>query len=207
MRTVKEFIHAGISGIHIEDQLFPKRAHYHKSVAHVIPRQDFVDKIKFACRQRDETDKDFVIIARSDSCRFEGLDEAIGRINLAAEQGADMGMIFPRDLAELQQAPKQAKIPLVYVVSRGNRDNRPVASAAQLADMGYKVALDALLYLLVSFHFNKRALEELKATGDYTGLTQAECVTARHDIESLVGLDEFYAIEEETVEDKKWGER
>src|ERR1700757_5390859 len=62
MRTVAEFIHAGISGIHIEDQLFPKRAHYHKYVAHVIPRKDFVDKIKFACRRRDETDRDFVII-------------------------------------------------------------------------------------------------------------------------------------------------
>jgi len=207
MRTVREFIHAGIAGVHIEDQLFPKRAHYHKYVAHVIPRKDFADKIRLACRQRDRSDKDFVIIARSDSCRFEGLDEAVGRINLAAEYGADMGMIFPRDLAELQQAPKLSKIPLVYVVSRGNRDNRPAASAAQLADLGYKVALDALLQLLVSFHFNKRALEELKATGDFTGLSQEECVTARHDIESLVGLDEFYAIEEETVEDRKRGER
>jgi hypothetical protein len=44
-------------------------------------------------------------------------------------------------------------------------------------------------------------------TGDFTGLSQQECVAARHDIESLVGLDEFYAIEEETVEEKKWGER
>jgi hypothetical protein len=64
-----------------------------------------------------------------------------------------------------------------------------------------------LLHLLVSFHFNKRALEELKATADFTGLSPQECVTARHDIETLVGLDEFYAIEEETVEDKKWGKR
>jgi 2-methylisocitrate lyase-like PEP mutase family enzyme len=207
MRTVREFIHAGIAGVHIEDQLFPKRAHYHKYVAHVIPRKEFADKIRFACRQRDQSDKDFVIIARSDSCRFEGLDEAIGRVNLAAEQGADLGMIFPRNLDELQQAPRLSKIPLVYVVSRGNRDDRPVASAAQLADMGYKIALDALLYLLVSFHFNKRALEELKRTGDFTGLSQEECVTARHDIETLVGLDTFYAIEEETVEDRKWGER
>ena len=118
-----------------------------------------------------------------------------------------MGMIFPRDLAELQQAPKLARIPPVYVVSRGNRDNRPVVTAAQLADMGYKIALDALLYLLVSFHFNKRALEELKATGDFTSFSPEECVTARHDIESLVGLDEFYAIEEEPVEERKWGER
>src|SRR5215471_6695114 len=167
MRTVREFIQAGIAGVHIEDQLFPKRAHYHKYVAHVIPRKDFADKIRLACRQRDRTDKDFVIIARSDSCRFEGLEEAVGRVNLADEQGAEMGMIFPRDLAELQQAPKLSKIPLVYVVSRGNRDNRPVATAAQLADMGYKIALDALLQLLISFHFNKRALKELKATGGF----------------------------------------
>ena len=39
MRTVREFIHAGVAGVHIEDQLFPKRAHYHKYVAHVIPRK------------------------------------------------------------------------------------------------------------------------------------------------------------------------
>src|SRR6516164_8289799 len=122
------FAHAGIAGVHIEDQLFPKRAHYHKYVAHVIPRKEFADKIRLACRQRDRTDQDFVIIARSDSCRFEGLDEAVGRVNLAAEHGADMGMIFPRDLTELQQAPQLSKIPLVYVVSRGNRDNRPVAT-------------------------------------------------------------------------------
>jgi 2-methylisocitrate lyase-like PEP mutase family enzyme len=207
MRTVRDFIHAGVAGVHIEDQLFPKRAHYHKYVAHVIPRKEFADKIRWACRARDQSDKDFVIIARSDSCRFEGLDEAIGRINLAADNGADMGMIFPRDLQELEQAPKLSKLPLVYVVSRGNRDNRPVATARQLADMGYKLALDALLYLLVSFHYNKKALAELKATGDFTGLSQQECVAARHDIETLIGLDSYYAIEEETVEDRKWGER
>jgi 2-methylisocitrate lyase-like PEP mutase family enzyme len=207
MRTVREFINAGIAGVHIEDQLFPKRAHYHKYVAHVVPRKDFIDKIRFASRQRDQNDRDFVIIARSDSCRFEGLDEAIARVNAAADNGADMGMIFPRDVRELEQAPKLAKIPLVYVVSRGNRDDRPVANATQLADMGYKIALDALLYLLVSFHFAKHALMELKRTGDFTGLGAEECITARHDIETLVGLDDYYAIEEETVEEKKWGKR
>src|SRR6267378_1702097 len=81
-----------VAGVHIEDQLFPKRAHYHKYVAHVIPRKEFADKIRLACRQRDQSDKDFVIIARSDSCRFEGLDEAIARVNAAADNGADMGM-------------------------------------------------------------------------------------------------------------------
>ena len=54
MRSVREFIRAGIAGIHIEDQLYPKRAHYHKYVAHVTPRDEFVTKIEYACRQRAE---------------------------------------------------------------------------------------------------------------------------------------------------------
>src|ERR1700726_3812233 len=73
MRTVRESAAAGVAGIHIEDQLFPKRAHYHKYVAHAVPLPDFVDKIRWACRQRDQTDRDFVIIARSDTCRALGL--------------------------------------------------------------------------------------------------------------------------------------
>src|SRR6188472_2536179 len=69
MRTVREFIRAGVAGVHIEDQLYPKRAHYHKYVVHGIPADEFVEKIKFACKQRDESDPDFVIIARTDTCR------------------------------------------------------------------------------------------------------------------------------------------
>lgn len=207
MRTVREFIRAGIAGAHIEDQLYPKRAHYHKYVAHAIPRQEFVDKIRFACRQRDRSDPDFVIIARTDTCRFEGLKEAVWRVNAAADAGADMGLIFPRNAEEMKKAPRQAKIPLVYVISRGNRDGRPLPTGPQLADMGYKAAIDALTYLLVSFHFARRAYAEIKRTGGYSGLTQQQCVAARQEIETLVGLDEFYEIEEKTVEKKRWGKR
>src|SRR6185503_5556649 len=200
MRTVREFIRAGIAGTHIEDQLYPKRAHYHKYVAHAVPRKEFAAKIHYACRQRDRSDPDFVVIARTDTCRSEGLEEAVARINLAADAGADMGLIFPRNVDEMKQAPKQARIPLVFVISRGNRDGRPLPSAGELADMGYKAAIDAMTYLLASFHFAKRAYQEIKRTGGYTGLSNEECVAARHEIEALVGLDDFYRIEEETVE-------
>ena len=128
MRSVREFIRAGIAGIHIEDQFYPKRAHYHKYVAHAIPAREFVDKIKMACRQRDETDKDFVIIARSDTARFRGMGEAVKRVNMAADVGADMGLVFPRNHKEALAAPQKSKIPLVYVQSRGNRDGRPLYS-------------------------------------------------------------------------------
>ena len=128
-------------------------------------------------------------------------------VPVVADAGADMGMIFPRTPEELQQATKLAKVPLVYVRSLGNRDNRPTPSSKQLAEMGYKACIDALLYLLVSFHHAKRALMELKQNGEYGGLTQEDCVAARHEIETLVGLDRFYEVEEQTVEDKKWGDR
>jgi 2-methylisocitrate lyase-like PEP mutase family enzyme len=207
MRTVRECIRAGIAGTHIEDQLYPKRAHYHKYVAHAVPRREFADKIRFACKERERSDPDFVVIARTDTCRFEGLKEAVARVNMAADAGADLGLIFPRNDAEMKKAPKQARIPLVYVTSRGNRDGRPVPSAAQLADMGYKAAIDAMTYLLASFHFTKLAYAEIKRTGGYTGLSHKECVAARQEIETLVGLDAFYEIEEQTVEKKKWGKR
>ena len=202
MRTVRECIRAGIAGAHIEDQLYPKRAHYHKYVAHAVPRKEFAAKIDYACRQRDRSDPDFVVIARTDTCRSEGLKEAVARINLAADAGADMGLIFPRNADEMKKAPRQARIPLVYVISRGNRDGRPLPTAPQLADMGYKAAIDAMTYLLASFHFAKRAYQEIKRTGGYTGLSNDECVAARHEIETIVGLDAFYEIEEETVEKK-----
>ena len=73
--------------------------------------------------------------------------------------------------------------------------------------MGYKACIDAQLWLTVSFHFAKQALEEVHASGRYTGMSEAENVAARQAIEDTIGLEKFYAIEEDTVEDTKWGKR
>ena len=91
--------------------------------------------------------------------------------------------------------------------SRGNRDGRPIYPMKQLADMGYAACIDAQLFLLVSFHFAQRALQEMKDTGEYTGMTHEDNVAARQAIEDLIGLEDYYAIEEQTVEDTKWGKR
>jgi 2-methylisocitrate lyase-like PEP mutase family enzyme len=200
MRTVREFATAGVAGIHIEDQLFPKRAHYHKYVAHAVPLPDFVDKIRWACRERDRIDGDFVVIARSDTCREFGLDEAISRVNAAAEVGADLGLVFPRDDSEAEAAPKRAKLPLVWVQSRGNRDGRPIYSLPELQAMGYRACIDAQLLLGVAVHFIKEALAEMLQTGRYTGIGDNQFTALRKDIEDLIGLDKHYEVEAETVE-------
>ncbi len=200
MRTVREFAAAGVAGIHIEDQFYPKRAHYHAYQVHAIPRPEFVAKIKYACRQRDETDPDFVIIARSDTCREFGLDEAIGRVNEAAAVGADLGLVFPRSPEEAAAAPRLATVPLIWVQSRGNRDGRPILSLGDLKAMGYRGCIDAQILIGVALDAMKRALAEIMATGSYAGLGDAEFVAVRKEIEDLIGLDTYYWIEAETVE-------
>lgn len=200
MRSVREFARAGVAGIHIEDQLYPKRAHYHKYQVHAAPVGEFALKIRYACRARDEVDRDFVIIARTDTCREHGLEEAIPRLNRAADEGADLGLLFPRNAAEAERAVRESRLKLVYVMSRGNRDGRPIFTIQQLKDMGYVACIDAQVMLLVGFAAQTAMLKELRATGTYTGADEAAFRATRKAIEDIIGLEEFYRIEAETVE-------
>lgn len=207
MRTIREFVRNGVAGIHIEDQLYPKRAHYHKYVVHGIPVDEFIEKIRFALRARDEVDPDFVVIARTDTCRALGLEEAAMRLNRAADAGADMGLLFPRTPAEAEEAPRRCRLPLVYVQSRGNRDGRPIFSRAELQQMGYVACIEAQVVLCSALHHHKSILTELRERGEVTSLTTQQWVDARQEVEDLIGLDEFYAIEAETVEAREKGLR
>jgi methylisocitrate lyase len=200
MRTMREFIRAGIAGVHVEDQFFPKRAHYHKYQVHVVPTDDFVMKIKYCCRARDEIDPDFVVIARTDACREHGLHEAAERINRTVDAGADLGLLFPRNPKEAEQAPKVCRLPLIYVMSRGNRDGRPIFTRRELEQMGYVGCIEAQVVLLPAFVAIQKTLKELRDTGNYTQMTEADMVRARKDVEDLIRLEEYYAIEAETVE-------
>jgi methylisocitrate lyase len=200
MRTVREMIHAGIAGAHIEDQIYPKRAHYHTYQVREIAPEEFAEKIRYACLERDQVDPDFVIIARTDSCREFGLAVAADRINRAADAGADMGLLFPSNREEAEQAPRVCRVPLVYVMSRGNRDGRPIFSAAELKAMGWSSIIDAQIMMLPAFDAQKKALAELRRTGSFTGLSDEDAVRVRKEIEDAIGLEGYYQIERETVE-------
>lgn len=203
MRTVREFIQAGIAGVHIEDQLYPKRAHYHKYEVHGVPVEEFVEKIQYAVQERDKLDPDFVIIARTDTCRALGLDEAIMRINAAADVGADLGLLFPRHREDAEQAPKRSKLPLVYVQSRGNRDGRPIFTRKEMEDMGYVACIEAQVVLCSALHYHKKILTELRQKGEVTAMTQAEWVASRQECEDLIDLTEYYEIEAKTSEGRQ----
>jgi methylisocitrate lyase len=198
MRTVREFERAGVAAIHIEDQIFPKRAHYHRDYReHTVSAEEMIDKVRFACDAR--RDPDFVIIARTDTMRTEGYDEGIRRARLYAEAGADMVMLFPNTAEEAARAPGDCPVPLVYVNSSGNRVGRPVYPPSELEQLGYKIAYDAISTTIASFRATSALLRRLKETG-LTGLDPAEAITARQGIEDTIGLEEHYAVEEQTVE-------
>jgi methylisocitrate lyase len=199
IRTVQELERAGAAAIHIEDQVYPKRIHYHKGVEHVISADEMCEKIRYAVRAR--RDPDFVIAARTDAMRTDGFAEGVRRSNLYVEAGADMVMIFPNSMEEARQAPREIRSPLIYVNSEGNRLGRPILSIRELEDAGYKMVNDAISAIAVTYQSVKQLFVRLRQTGS-TGLDPQLARTIRKDIEDTMGLDEYYRIEEETVESR-----
>ena len=188
---------AGAAAIHIEDQVYPKRVHYHRGIEHVISAEEMCLKIKYALRARH--DPDFVIAARTDAMITGGFAEGVRRANLYAEAGADMVMIFPNTVEEARQAPKEIDADLIFVNSEGNRLGRPIFPVQQLEAMGYKMVNDAISAINVAFKAVKELFIRLKETGA-TGMDQGVFLPIRREIEETIGLDAYYKIEEETVE-------
>src|SRR5258708_1860298 len=92
-RTGEGFSRASISGMHLEDQEFPKRCG-HLAGKSLVPVEDMVEKIRAAVRAR--RDRDFVIIARTDARAVDGFDVAVARARQYLAAGADG--IFPEAL-------------------------------------------------------------------------------------------------------------
>lgn len=197
IRTVQELERAGAAAIHMEDQVFPKRAHYHRGIEHVIPAEEMCVKLRYAAAAR--RDPDFVIAARTDAMVTHGFAEGVRRAKLYVEAGADMVMIFPNTAAEAREAPKQIPAPLIFVNSEGNRSGRPIFAVQELEAMGYKMVNDAISAINVVFKSVKELFSQLKAQGR-TGMDQKVFVGVRKELEDTIGLEEFYRIEEETVE-------
>src|SRR3984893_6734227 len=107
VRTVREYERAGVAGLHVEDQVAPKKCG-HIAGKQIIPTQEFCDKIRAAAEYR--TDPDFVIIARTDARAATSLDDDIVRRNRAAEAGAEVIFVEgPQTLDEVQRVPREGK--------------------------------------------------------------------------------------------------
>jgi hypothetical protein len=111
-RTVTQYARAGVAGLHIEDQVQTKRCG-HLLGKQVVSREEFVTRIRAAVIARDSLpgNSDFVIIGRTDSAQVLGMDEAILRLKLAADAGADVCFIEGVKTKELLESTVAALAP------------------------------------------------------------------------------------------------
>src|SRR5262249_7089805 len=130
-RTVREYERAGVAGIHIEDQGFPKKCG-HLDNKEIIPREEYIAKIKAADAARPSPD--FIIIARTDSRAVAGFEEAIARVNAALAAGADMAFVeAPQTLEEVEAVPRLVKGPCLLNVVWGGKTPNIELSRAEAA--------------------------------------------------------------------------
>ena len=159
-RTVREFERSGVAGIHIEDQEFPKKCG-HLEGKQVIPREDWLAKIRAAAAAR--RDRDFTIIARTDARAVAGFDEAVVRANAALAAGADMAFVeAPQTAEEVAAVPRLVKGPCLLNVVRGGKT--PDLDLREAERMGYKLAIIPALLIKSVVGICDRMLAELKAS-------------------------------------------
>jgi 2-methylisocitrate lyase-like PEP mutase family enzyme len=184
IRTVREYERRGVAGIHIEDQGFPKKCgHLEDKV--IAPIDDYVAKIRAAVSAK--ADRDFLIIARTDSRAVLGFEEAIKRANLAIEAGADMAFVeAPQSLEEVTAVPRLVKGPcLLNMVWRGKTPDFSIAEAEKI---GYKLMILPGLLSRTVVGACDAALRDLKAQGRHP--TPASDITPQQGFR-MNGADEW----------------
>ncbi|MGB8422542.1 isocitrate lyase/PEP mutase family protein [Paraburkholderia sp.] len=159
-RTVREFERSGAAGIHIEDQVSPKRCG-HLDGKDVISREEFIAKIRAAVAAR--RDPDFLLIARTDSRAVADMDEAVTRANLALQAGADMIFLeATQSLDEMAAVPRLVQGPCLLNIVRGGKT--PDVDLATVERFGYRLAILPSLLIADVTDTCIRTLRQLKET-------------------------------------------
>ena len=181
-RTVREYESAGVAGIHIEDQLFPKKCGFFQG-KQVIPQDEAVQKIRAALDA--QSDPEFVIIARCDAYAVTGWQDTLQRCRAYVEAGADL--VFVDGITTVEDLDNYANdlgdLPRMY-----NGDLRPTEEVAAL---GYKLMICGSTIWLI-YKQVRESFEELKQTGR----VDPKRYGTRWDVAGLLGLDEIYELEQ-----------
>ena len=162
IRTVGAYEAAGVAGIHIEDQVAPKKCG-HMEGKLVIGAQEMAAKVRAAVEARAQPE--FVIIARTDARAVEGLEQALERARLYREAGADA--LFIEALvseAEVEEAARAFPgVPLLFNWAEGGKT--PPVSLARLTELGYRIVIFPISTLLAATAAMRAILREIAVSG------------------------------------------
>ncbi len=159
MRTVREYEHAGVAGIQLEDQVSPKKCG-HFDGKEVIPAEEMAQKLRAAVAARQ--DPDLVLVARTDALAIHGFEQALARARLYAENGADVIFLEAlRTRDQIERAPREVPCPLLFNLTEGAKS--PLLTADELQDLGYRIVIYPNTAMRVAIHAVQHALATLHA--------------------------------------------
>ncbi len=190
IRTVQEYELAGVSAIHIEDQVMPKKCG-HMENKQVIPAAEMAEKIRAAVEARRSDD--FLIIARTDARAVEGLDGALRRGRACREAGADILFIeAPQNEEEIAQVARAFPgVPLLFNWAEGGKT--PPMPLERLKELGYRIVIFPISTLLMATKAIRAALAEIKAQG--TPMRIFPDRSAFQEFNEMIGLGEIQQLE------------
>lgn len=191
IRTVQQYERAGVAGLHIEDQILPKKCG-HMENKQVVDAEVMAGKIRAAVAARG--DDDFVIIARTDARAEHGLDEAMHRAGLCVDAGADV--LFVEALQgedEVERvAAEFAGVPLLFNWVEGGKT--PPLDYDAIAELGFAMIIMPIGTVLAAAAAMQSFLAKLKEAG--TPAPFVDELMAFDDFTDLVGLPEFDDLEQ-----------
>ncbi len=196
MRTVQEFERAGIAGIHIEDQVFPKRASYHRGLEHVVEVDEFLRRLEYALKAR--RDKDFMIFARTDAGNAinGSWKEAARRARAVKALGVDGLNPMTRNKESIERFRQEyPDNDLLLSTSTYFNGLHPT----ELRGYGFQLISYPLATIVTSVAGVLKLWRGVKETG-IAAMDPELAREAREEIEAAIGLPEFWEIEKETVE-------
>jgi 2-methylisocitrate lyase-like PEP mutase family enzyme len=162
IRTVGAYEAAGVAGIHIEDQVAPKKCG-HLEGKLIIPAEEMAAKVRAAVEAR--TQPEFVIIARTDARAVEGLERSLQRGRMYREAGADV--LFIEALTSEAEAEEAVRafpdVPLLFNWAEGGKT--PPISLDRLQELGYRIVIFPISTLLAATGAMRRILHEIAGQG------------------------------------------
>lgn len=136
-RTIALCEASGMSAIEIEDQHLPRRFHHHVGEERLIPTEVMVDKIKECIAAR--THPDFLVIARTNASRTEGIEGAVRKAEAFHKAGADMLFVHTRTVDDIRFVGERLPAPLMIFAPEDGFADFPL-SRADFASLGYRLA-------------------------------------------------------------------
>jgi methylisocitrate lyase len=195
IRTVRDMERAGLAGIHLEDQVSPKRCG-HLDGKQVIEPEEMAKKIRAAVSAK--RDKEFMIIARTDAGSVEGVDRAVDRAKLYVDSGADA--VFPEGLAseaEFEAFRRSLTVPLLANMTEFGKT--PITPVSRFKELGYDLVIFPMTAFRVMLKAISETYSELLETGTQAALI--EKMRTRQELYELIEYDAYSRKDEELARD------